>query len=123
MEISRNFSFLGLVKPRMLFFLLINVKMPTIVGILTLMSRKSSCSAEFSMNIFLFMTWGPNLQRPLTASLNQFLGPYCQFNDLCLSDPCPMDVECQINDVGERICLCPPGVQDPDCVEGRLIIK
>ena len=28
-------------KPRMLFLLLINVKMPTIVGILTLMSRKN----------------------------------------------------------------------------------
>ena len=32
--------FLGSNKPRMLFFLLINVKMPTIVGILTFMSRK-----------------------------------------------------------------------------------
>ena len=30
----------------MLFFLLINVKMPTIVGILTFMSRKISCSAR-----------------------------------------------------------------------------
>ena len=30
----------------MLFFLLINVKMPTIVGILTYMSRKISCSAK-----------------------------------------------------------------------------
>ena len=29
-------------KPRMLSFLLINVKMPTIVGILTFMSRKNS---------------------------------------------------------------------------------
>ena len=28
-------------KPRMLFFLLINVKMPTIVGILKFMSRKN----------------------------------------------------------------------------------
>ena len=33
----------------MLFFLLINVIMPTIVGILTFMSRKKSCSAELSM--------------------------------------------------------------------------
>ena len=32
--------FLGPDKPRMLFFTLINVKMPTIVGILTFMSRK-----------------------------------------------------------------------------------
>ena len=36
----KKFSFLGLDTPRMLFFLLINVKMPKIVGILTLMSRK-----------------------------------------------------------------------------------
>ena len=33
--------FSGSDKPRMLFFLLINVKMPTIVGILTSMSRKN----------------------------------------------------------------------------------
>ena len=32
---------LGLAKPRMLFFLLMNVKMPTIVGILTFMSWKN----------------------------------------------------------------------------------
>ena len=32
--------FSGLDKPRMLFFLLINVEMPTTVGILTFMSRK-----------------------------------------------------------------------------------
>ena len=32
--------FLGLDKPRMLFFPLVNVKMPTVVGILTSMSRK-----------------------------------------------------------------------------------
>ena len=36
-------------KPRMLFFLLINVKMPTIVGILTFMTGKISCSIELSM--------------------------------------------------------------------------
>ena len=33
--------FLGSDKPRMLFFVLINVKMPTAVGILTFMSRKN----------------------------------------------------------------------------------
>ena len=33
--------FSGLNKPRMLFFLLINVKMPTVVGIFTFMSRKN----------------------------------------------------------------------------------
>ena len=39
-KISRNSALLGSDKPRMLFFLLINVKMPRIVGILTFMSRK-----------------------------------------------------------------------------------
>ena len=34
--------FSGSYKPRMLFYLLINVKMPTIVGILIFMSRKNS---------------------------------------------------------------------------------
>ena len=33
-------------------FLLINAEMPTIVGILTFMSGKISCSAELSMNFF-----------------------------------------------------------------------
>ena len=38
----KKFSiFSGLYKPRMLFFLLMNVKMPTSVGILTFMSRKN----------------------------------------------------------------------------------
>ena len=32
--------FLGSDKPKMLFFVLINVKMPTIVGILTVMNKK-----------------------------------------------------------------------------------
>ena len=40
-KISRNLDFLSSDKPRMLFFPLINVKMPTIVGILTFMSRKN----------------------------------------------------------------------------------
>ena len=39
--ISSNSPFSGSGEPRMLFILLINVKMPTIVGILTLMSRKN----------------------------------------------------------------------------------
>ena len=38
-DINKN-GFLGSDKPRMLFFPLINVKMPTIVGILMFMSRK-----------------------------------------------------------------------------------
>ena len=41
--------FLGSVKPRMLYLLKINVKMPTTVGILTFMSRKISCSIILSM--------------------------------------------------------------------------
>ena len=40
-KISSNSSFLGPDKPRMVFFLLINVKMPTTVGILTFISRKN----------------------------------------------------------------------------------
>ena len=36
-------------KPRMPLFQLINVKMPTVVGILTFISRKISCSVELSM--------------------------------------------------------------------------
>ena len=42
----------------MLFFLLINVKMPTVVGILTFVSEKVSYSAELS---FVFRTSGPGL--------------------------------------------------------------
>ena len=45
----KKFGCLGSDKPRMLFFPLMNVKMPTIVGILTFMSRKISCSVELSM--------------------------------------------------------------------------
>ena len=39
-KISRNSAVLDSDKPRMLFFPLINVRMPTIVGILIFMSRK-----------------------------------------------------------------------------------
>ena len=39
-KISSNSTFSALNKPIMLFFLLINVKMPTIVGILIFMSKK-----------------------------------------------------------------------------------
>ena len=38
---SRNSAFIGSDKPRMLFLLLIDVKMQTIVGISTFMSRKN----------------------------------------------------------------------------------
>ena len=51
-NIKKISIFLGLDKPTMLFFLLINVKMPTIVGFLTFMSRKN-CSAELSMKFLL----------------------------------------------------------------------
>ena len=39
-KISKNSAFLGSDKPRMLFSPLINVKMPTTVGMFTFMSRK-----------------------------------------------------------------------------------
>ena len=44
----------------MLFFLLIKVEMPTIVGITIFMSKKISCSAELSMKKN-FITSGPAL--------------------------------------------------------------
>ena len=39
-KISRNSAFSRSDKPRMLFFQLINVIMPTVVGVFTFMSRK-----------------------------------------------------------------------------------
>ena len=51
---KKNHHFSGSDKPRMLVFLLINVKMPTIVGILTFMRGKLSCSAELSMTFYDF---------------------------------------------------------------------
>ena len=51
-KLSRNTPFSASDKPRMLFFLLIKVKMPTIVGILTYISRK----AELSRSIFITST-------------------------------------------------------------------
>ena len=57
-KISGNSAFLGPDKHRMLFFQLINVKMPTIVGILTVMSRKNFMlnSVEHEKS---FITSGP----------------------------------------------------------------
>ena len=49
----KNSAFTGSDKPRTLFFMLITVKMPTIVGILTFMRRKNFMHAELSMNNFL----------------------------------------------------------------------
>ena len=57
-KISRNSAFLGSDKPRMLFSPLITVKMPTIVGILTFMSKKNFMlnKVEHEHN---FITSGP----------------------------------------------------------------
>ena len=48
-EISRNSASAGSDKPRMLFFLLININMPTSVGILTFIGKKLSCSAIITL--------------------------------------------------------------------------
>ena len=66
LKISRNSAFLGSDKHRMLFFLLVNVKMPTIVGIVTFTSRKKSCSVELSMKKD-FLILGPD---PVCVSAN-----------------------------------------------------
>ena len=58
-NIKKIWLLLGLDKPRMLFFLLINVKMPTIVGILTFMSRKNFMLICFIKS---FITSGPVVQ-------------------------------------------------------------
>ena len=59
--ISRNSAFLGSDKLIMLFFLLINVKMPTIVGILTFMSKKNFI-LRCVENEKIFMTSVPGLK-------------------------------------------------------------
>ena len=46
-------KFLALSFSDVVFIMLINVKMPTIVGILTFMSRIISCSAELSIKKFI----------------------------------------------------------------------
>ena len=50
-------KFLALSLSDVVFIMLVNVKMPTIVGILTFMSRINLCSAELSMESFI--TLGP----------------------------------------------------------------
>ena len=52
-KMSRNSLFLGSDKPRMLYFLLINVKMPTTIGILKCMSRKKLLLSEVEHEIFM----------------------------------------------------------------------
>ena len=62
-ENIKKFSFFSSSgKPRMLFFPLINVKMPTNVGILTFMSRENFMPSRVEHEIF-FITLGPDLQR------------------------------------------------------------
>ena len=52
-------KFLALSLSDIVFIMLINAKMPMIVGILTFMSRINLCSAELSMKSFI--TSGPGL--------------------------------------------------------------
>ena len=59
-KISRNSAFLGPDKPRMIFFPRTNVKMPTIVGILTFMSRKNFM-LSYAEHKKSFITSGPGL--------------------------------------------------------------
>ena len=59
-------------KPIILFFLVIDVKMPTTVGILTLMSRKKSCSAEMSMKIFITSGQELRIRRGIEDNSNIF---------------------------------------------------
>ena len=60
-KIARNADFFsGLDKLRMLFFLLINAKMPTIVGILSLMRRKNFMLGRVECEIFI--TSGPDCE-------------------------------------------------------------
>ena len=48
-KMLKNKNFLAFRCSDVVFFMLINVKMPTIVGILTFMSRINLCSVELSM--------------------------------------------------------------------------
>ena len=66
-EILNAHTFQGRDKPRMLFSLLINVEMPTGVGIFNFSSRKISCSTELSMD--LFITSGPDLGPHLFSNI------------------------------------------------------
>ena len=62
-KITGNSTFLGSDKLIMLFFMFINVKMPTIVGILTFMSRKNFMTKHEKS----FITSGPDQIAPLEA--------------------------------------------------------
>ena len=56
----KNIKKLSFLQPRMLFFMLINVKRPTIVGILTFVSRKNFMLSLVEHGI-IFITSGPGL--------------------------------------------------------------
>ena len=75
-KISRNLAFIGSDKPRMLFFLHIIVKMPTIVGNFTLMSRNNFMlsSVEHKKS---FISSGPANKLINTDSYNCFLVAQC----------------------------------------------
>ena len=65
-KISRNDQlFSSSDKPRKLFFLLINVKMPTVVGILIFMSRKNFILMQLAEHENFFIISGADLQHSL----------------------------------------------------------
>ena len=73
-KISRNSAFSCSDKPRMIFFPLINFKMPTIVGILTFMSRKKFMLSRVE-HAKSFKTSGPGL---LNGSVNRHSPLSCE---------------------------------------------
>ena len=73
-KISRNSAFLGSDKPRMISPRLVNVKMPTIVGIWTFMSRKTFSLSWVEHETF-FITSGPGQFMPVDMSRKTCLLP------------------------------------------------
>ena len=75
-NIKKNQLFAGSGKSITLFFLLIYVKMPTIVGILTFISRKNSMLSWVVLSWVeheFFITSGPGLKDEFDQSLSHFL--------------------------------------------------
>ena len=66
--------FLGSDKPDMLFFLLINVKMPTTVGIFIFMSRKNFMLSWVEHEKNFFITSGQGVPWPFLVSLHKCTG-------------------------------------------------
>ena len=64
-KIPRKSAILGSDKPRMLFFPLINVKVPTVVGIFTFMSRKNFILSRVEHEQS-FITSGPDLTQGIS---------------------------------------------------------